>query len=125
MRSAIAGLAIALGSQSASAYADTTVGDSASLVVTRPFDMTYPPKSRRLNQEGTVRVRVLVDRDGVPQDCGIVDSSGHPDLDRATCEKFLTTRYERPTNRSGENVQVRFMQTITWVLSPETQSPSE
>jgi len=123
MRASVAVLAMAL-SSAGGAVPPAPPGDAAqrptgaSLAVLRPLDSSYPPKSRRLGQEGTVTVRVQVGRDGVPTDCRVVGTSGHADLDQATCDKMLLTRYAPPADDRGEPAASTFTQAVRWVLDP-------
>lgn len=45
----------------------------------------YPTTALRREAEGLVRVRLVIDRAGLPNDCILVASSSHEDLDTATC----------------------------------------
>jgi periplasmic protein TonB len=49
----------------------------------RPPVVAYPASSRRLNEEGVVIVRVLIDRNGTPAQLRVHKSSGHQRLDDA------------------------------------------
>lgn len=53
------------------------------LAVSRRVDPTYPPASRRLNEEGTVLVKVFVSEQGRPTSVELVRSSGFERLDAA------------------------------------------
>lgn len=57
-------------------------GDPANWI--RSFD--YPAAAREEGRTGETRVRVSVTRWGGVADCQIYGSSGHPDLDAATCD---------------------------------------
>jgi protein TonB len=59
------------------------VAESKSLQVTRRVDPIYPPASRRMDEQGAVRLRVLVDERGRPQEVEVAKSSGFPRLDEA------------------------------------------
>jgi periplasmic protein TonB len=59
------------------------MSESKSLEVTRRVDPIYPPASRRMNEEGAVRLRVLIDERGRPQEVKVAKSSGFPRLDEA------------------------------------------
>lgn len=54
-----------------------------SLKVTRRVDPIYPPASRRMEEQGAVRLRVMVDERGRPQEVQVARSSGFPRLDEA------------------------------------------
>lgn len=46
----------------------------------------YPPVSKRLREQGTVVLRVLVDEKGHASQVNVYESSGYPRLDAAACE---------------------------------------
>ena len=72
----------------------------------------YPAAARRRGYEGTVRVEVLVDREGKVRDLRLVESSGHPMLDRAAIGTVKGWRFE-PARRGEEKVEM-------WVTVPVT-----
>ena len=49
-------------------------------------DPAYPPASRRAGEEGTVRLKVLVDEKGRPRDVAVATSSGFARLDEAAIQ---------------------------------------
>lgn len=53
----------------------------------------YPPMSRQLGEEGTVRLRVHVAADGSPMETRLAASSGHPQLDQAALEAVNGWRF--------------------------------
>jgi len=61
----------------------------------------YPPTSRRMSEEGTVQVRVLVDERGRPKEVNIGKSSGFPRLDEAAMEAVRKWRFVAATNAQG------------------------
>ena len=60
----------------------------------------YPPMSKRLNEQGTVVMRVLIGADGQPQKAEIRKSSGFERLDRSAAETVMKWRYV-PGKRAG------------------------
>jgi protein TonB len=60
----------------------------------------YPPHCRRLGIEGVVRLRVLVDVDGRPEDVSVAATSGERLLDDAALDAVRTWRFE-PARRDG------------------------
>ncbi|TKA90101.1 energy transducer TonB [Guyparkeria sp. SB14A] len=64
----------------------------------------YPRASQRLREEGEVRLRVVVDREGKPVTWSVVQSSGHERLDRAAKEAVAKWRFD-PATRGGEPVR--------------------
>jgi TonB family protein len=73
----------------------------------------YPYRSRALEQEGPVAFELMVGTDGRPRTCKVTASSGHLELDDATCMLGMTMRFAGP--RQDTRVPVR----VVWMLSPE------
>jgi protein TonB len=65
----------------------------------------YPVAARRMHQEGTVLLAVLVDVDGRPLRVDIRESSGHRQLDDAAREQVLARWRFRPAMRDGRAIQ--------------------
>lgn len=70
----------------------------------------YPPLSQRMGEEGTVRIRVFVLKNGTAQEASVQKSSGYPRLDAAALKAALSWRYV-PGTVGGE---ARDM----WVITP-------
>lgn len=74
----------------------------------------YPAVSKRLNEQGTVIMRVLIGADGLPQQAELRKSSGFERLDRAAAETVMKWRYV-PGRRAGVaepmwfNVPIHFL----------------
>ncbi|MCB1572173.1 MAG: energy transducer TonB, partial [Xanthomonadales bacterium] len=66
----------------------------------------YPLEARRRGEQGTVVLRVLVGRDGLPVEVDIARSSGSRQLDRAAREAVLRSRF-RPVQVNGIAVEAR------------------
>lgn len=75
-----------------------------------PPQVTYPPVSRRLGEEGRVTLRVLVDPRGHPVQVLLTQSSGHARLDEAAASAARRARF-LPHTEDG------VAQTV-WVLLP-------
>lgn len=75
----------------------------------------YPALSRRLGEQGTVQVRVLIGADGVPQKADIQKSSGFDRLDQAALATAMAWRYV-PGKRSGTPEAMWFTVPIAFVL---------
>jgi len=58
----------------------------------------YPSASRRDGEEGTVRLRILVDERGRPTDVQIAQGSGFARLDQAAVDAVRRWRFEAATN---------------------------
>ena len=70
----------------------------------------YPPLSQRMGEEGTVRIRVFVLKNGTAQEASVQKSSGYPRLDAAALKAALSWRYV-PGTVGGD---ARDM----WVITP-------
>ncbi|MCK6445533.1 MAG: energy transducer TonB [Planctomycetes bacterium] len=79
---------------------------------------TYPKISRRLNEEGSVVLRVAVDATGVVTDVRVQTSSGYPRLDEAAIEAVKRWRYT-PATRGGVAVATILPQRVTFRLIEE------
>jgi periplasmic protein TonB len=75
-------------------------GAAQQLKTTNRVEPAYPPTSRRLGEEGTVRLRVLVDENGRPRDVNVVNSSGFERLDRAAIDAVKRWRFVAATDGS-------------------------
>jgi len=81
------------------------VGDlSARLISFSP--PAYPLESRRLHEEGTVVLALMLGVDGRVSEISVTSSSGSPRLDKAALEAVRKWRWA-PLTRGGEAVQVR------------------
>lgn len=61
----------------------------------------YPSRALREERIGVTTFRVAIDDDGSVADCKIISSSGHPDLDQATCANVSRrARFSRPSGDS-------------------------
>ena len=70
----------------------------------------YPALSRRLREQGLVRLRVHVTEEGRANEITLQDSSGFDRLDKAALDAVKRWRF-RPAQRSGTPV-------AAWVLVP-------
>ncbi|MDB5964319.1 MAG: energy transducer TonB, partial [Polaromonas sp.] len=75
----------------------------------------YPPLSRRLNEEGTTTVRVMIGVDGLPQRAELAKSSGFDRLDQAAMATVMRWRYV-PGKRGGVPEAMWFNVPIRWKL---------
>jgi len=75
----------------------------------------YPALSKRLGEQGTVTVRVLIGTDGSAQQGEIQQSSGFDRLDQAALATVLKWRYV-PGKRAGKPETMWFVVPIAWVL---------
>jgi protein TonB len=75
-----------------------------------PPVLTYPGASRRLQEQGQVNVRVLVDARGLPQQMYVIRSSGFARLDEAALATVRATRF-KPYTEDGTPLPF-------WVVMP-------
>jgi protein TonB len=73
-------------------------GAAQQLKTTNRVEPVYPPTSRRLGEEGTTRLRVMVDESGRPRDVQVLTSSGFARLDQAAIEAVKRWRFVAATD---------------------------
>lgn len=84
---------------SENAIAATTAGAVAQdLKASNRVEPTYPSSSRRAGEEGTVRLKVLVDEKGRPKDVAVAASSGFARLDQAAMDAVRKWRFVAATD---------------------------
>lgn len=76
----------------------------------------YPPASRRLGEQGTVILDVLVDETGRAIDAKVVQSSGFPRLDEAALAGVKTNYRFAPGTVDGKPQAMRYTFKFTWRL---------
>ena len=77
----------------------------------------YPLAGIRLEHEGTVRYRQSRDAAGKPTGCTVAASSGHAELDEATCATLRRrAKFEPASDDSGARVAGSYSGTVTWRL---------
>lgn len=72
-----------------------------------------------INREltGIARFRVEVGTDGRVRNCAITGSSGHAELDRATCDLVTRrARFEPARDRAGEKTAATWSSAVSWQL---------
>ena len=77
---------------------------------------TYLNISKRLNEQGTVLVRVLVGADGKPQDVTLHKSSGYDRLDQSALDTLRTKWRFVPGKRGGVPEAMWHVVPIVFVL---------
>ncbi len=75
----------------------------------------YPAMSRRLNEQGTVRLNVLIGPDGLAQKAEIRQSSGFERLDKDALETVMKWRY-LPGKRDGVPEAMWFVIPLVFAL---------
>ena len=76
----------------------------------------YPPVSRRLGEQGTVILEVLVDPSGRAVDAKVVQSSGFPRLDQAAIDGVKSNYRFAPGTIDGKPQQMQYTVRFTWKL---------
>ena len=76
----------------------------------------YPDTSKRLNEQGTSTIRVLIGADGLPQQAEIGKSSGFDRLDQAALATVMRWRFV-PGKRNGVPEAMWFSVPIVWKLT--------
>lgn len=71
------------------------------LKTTNRVEPIYPATSRRLGEEGTVRLKVLVDESGRPKNVAVLNSSGFGRLDQAAIDAVKRWRFVAATDGNG------------------------
>ena len=95
----------------APAPAKSSTGSSAQYVGS--CEAPYPTMSKRMNEKGTVVVKVLVKSDGTAGDVELKSSSGYPRLDQAWLEAIKTCRFTPSTGSDGKPID-------EWFSAPHT-----
>lgn len=77
----------------------------------------YPTKAMREDRAGTTRFSVTVDAEGKVSSCQVTGSSGHSDLDDATC-KLVTrrARFKPATNGEGNPTNGSYSNAVRWQI---------
>ena len=77
----------------------------------------YPDVALRAEEEGSVTVKLAIDRGGEVAGCDVVQSSGSAALDTATCRTVRRrARYQPATDQSGQPVDATDNHTVRWSL---------
>ncbi|MDL5030920.1 TonB family protein [Pelomonas sp. APW6] len=77
--------------------------------------IAVPALSRRLGEKGTVVLRVLVDRDGLPRQISVQQSSGFSRLDEQAQQAMRAARF-KPHTENGEPVEMLVLTPIQYEL---------
>jgi protein TonB len=77
----------------------------------------YPSRALREDREGVTRFQVSVGPDGKVASCSVIGSSGHADLDDATC-KLVTrrARFNPATDGEGEPTTGTYTNSVRWQI---------
>jgi protein TonB len=83
-------------------------------------DPVYPPASRRAGEEGTVRLKVLVDTNGRASNVAVTQSSGFTRLDEAAMEAVRKWRFVAATDGTNK-IQAYTQVAVTFKLTEAEQ----
>ena len=83
-------------------------------------DPVYPPASRRAGEEGTVRLKVLVDTNGRASNVAVTQSSGFTRLDQAAMEAVRKWRFVAATDGTNK-IQAYTQVAVTFKLTEAEQ----
>jgi len=92
--------------------AKSSSGSSAQYV--GACEAPYPKLSQRMNEKGTVVVKVLVKSDGTAGDVELKSSSGYPRLDQAWLEAIKNCRFTPSTGSDGKPIDEWFSAQLTF-----------
>jgi TonB family protein len=112
------------GSNQAAGFASMTATSLTATSVTPKGDVSrwvvvedYPGNAKREGREGTVGFRLAVGNDGKVFGCTITTTSGHSDLDAATCASMTKrARFEPAKDSSGNAVAGSYQSRVSWKL---------
>lgn len=77
----------------------------------------YPSRALREEREGTTGFRVSVSTEGRVSGCTITSSSGHSDLDEATCSNVTRrARFTPATDGDGNPTTGSYSSRVRWVI---------
>jgi protein TonB len=77
----------------------------------------YPSRALQQEREGTTGFRVTVGANGRVADCQITSSSGHPDLDQATCTNVTRrARFDPALDGSGNPTTGSYSNRVRWQI---------
>lgn len=77
----------------------------------------YPAKALQEEREGVSRVAMTIGTDGRIAACQVTISSGHADLDAASCRAARTVVYFPATNAAGEPIEKQVVQNLDWKIA--------
>jgi protein TonB len=81
----------------------------------QPIAAPYPPRARRLGQQGLVKIRAEIDDQGIVVAAQISVSSGFGDLDNAALDAVKNARF-LPAKKNGRSVASIFVKPIRFRL---------
>lgn len=88
-------------------------GNTANWVTTND----YPTSGLRGEHEGSARYRLSIDSTGKVSTCAITATSGHAELDEATCATLARrAKFDPATDETGARAPGSYSGTVTWRL---------
>jgi periplasmic protein TonB len=87
-------------------------------------DPIYPPASRRAGEQGTVRLKVLVDTNGRASNVAVSQTSGFPRLDQAAVEAVKKWRFVAATDGTNK-IQAYTQVAVTFKLTDAEQKAAK
>lgn len=84
-------------------------------------DADYPSRAQNEEREGSVRYRLAIGPDGRVTGCEVTGSSGHADLDAATCSLITRRAKFNPaiSGDTGQPIAGSFSGSVRWTLPKE------
>ncbi|MFN3473879.1 MAG: energy transducer TonB [Blastomonas sp.] len=77
----------------------------------------YPARALREERTGTTRFRVNIGPDGRVTDCQVTGSSGHADLDEATCKNVTRrARFKPAQDAAGNEIADTWSSAVRWEI---------
>jgi len=77
----------------------------------------YPARALREERAGTTRFRVNIGPDGRVTNCAITGSSGHADLDEATCKNVTRrARFKPALDAAGNGIADTYSNAVRWEI---------
>lgn len=77
----------------------------------------YPARALREERAGTTRFRVTIGPDGRVTNCEITGSSGHADLDEATCKNVTRrARFKPALDAAGNAISDTYSNAVRWEI---------
>lgn len=80
----------------------------------------FPPAALNEKREGTVKVELSISPDGGVSGCKVVKSSGHIDLDEASCQiAFARAKFGAALDVDGQPTAGRVLADLNWQHTPK------
>lgn len=77
----------------------------------------YPARALREERAGTTRFRVTIGPDGKVTNCEVTGSSGHADLDEATCKNVTRrARFKPALDSAGNPISDTYSNAVRWEI---------